>query len=121
MNWIIYLPVIFFGALAFIFPLASMFLNYILRPEVKEEQKESTYECGEELIGDARIDFPFSHYIYAIIFVAADVMSIFLILWALTFRNLADKSIAVGAILSLLAFVLIGIYYSLRGKVDIGI
>ncbi len=119
--WENYWIVIIFGIVAVLFPVGSMIANKLLRPTVNEPLKLTTYECGEVPVGDARIDFPFTHYIYAIIFVAADVMSVFLFLWALTFRviNLSDKAVALLSIFLLVSFVVIGIYYSLRGKVDI--
>ncbi len=119
--WENYWIVIIFGIVAVLFPVGSMIVNKLLRPTVNEPLKLTTYECGEVPVGDARIDFPFTHYIYAIIFVAADVMSVFLFLWALTFRviNLSDQAVALLSIFLLVSFVVIGIYYSLRGKVDI--
>jgi NADH-quinone oxidoreductase subunit A len=119
--WENYWIVIIFGIVAVLFPVGSMIANKLLRPTVNEPLKLTTYECGEVPVGDARIDFPFTHYIYAIIFVAADVMSVFLFLWALTFRviNLSDQAVALLSIFLLVSFVVIGIYYSLRGKVDI--
>lgn len=80
-----YLPVLIFAVISVLFVLVSFVASALLRPSKKEPLKETTYECGEVPIGDTRIQFHFQYYMFALIFVIADVLTVFLALWAFTF------------------------------------
>jgi len=45
------------------------------------------YECGEVPIGDARSRFNFQYYVFALVFVVFDVVSAYLLAWALSIRD----------------------------------
>lgn len=64
--------------------------------------KDSTYECGMETVGKAWVQFNFRYYFYALIFIALDVMVVFLYPWAVELRQLG-----LFAFIALLIFVLI--------------
>lgn len=98
-----YLPVLVFAMICIIFPPVTYFLNRLFRPTKKTPLKDSTYECGEVPIGTAHIQFTFQYYMYAILFVAFDVVVIFLVLWALVF----DSSMSYVALASIALFVLL--------------
>jgi NADH:ubiquinone oxidoreductase subunit 3 (subunit A) len=83
-----YLPIALFVVVAIVFPIATYFLTGLLRPRLPTKLKETTYECGETPIGEAQIQFHFQYYMYAIIFVAFDVVAAFLLLWALVMMDL---------------------------------
>jgi NADH:ubiquinone oxidoreductase subunit 3 (subunit A) len=80
-----YLPVLIFAVISVLFVLVSFFVSALLRPTKREPLKETTYECGEVPIGDTRIQFHFQYYMFALIFVIADVLTVFLALWAFNF------------------------------------
>ena len=80
-----YLPVLIFAVISVLFVLVSFVVSALLRPTKREPLKETTYECGEVPIGDTRIQFHFQYYMFALIFVIADVLTVFLALWALSF------------------------------------
>ena len=44
------------------------------------------YECGEVPIGEAQTRFNFQYYVFALIFVIFDVVTSFLLAWALSLR-----------------------------------
>ena len=98
-----YMPVLIFAIICIIFPPVTYFLNRLFRPGKKTLLKDSTYECGEKPIGTGQIQFTFQYYMYAILFVAFDVVIVFLVLWALVF----DNSMSYVAIASVALFVLI--------------
>ncbi len=50
--------------------------------------KSSTFECGMKTIGTAWIRFNFRYYFYALVFIALDVMVVFLYPWAVELRKL---------------------------------
>lgn len=64
--------------------------------------KSSTYECGMETLGDARVQFNFRYYFFAVFFVALDVITVFIYPWAI---NLKD--FGVGGYVSVVVFLII--------------
>jgi NADH-quinone oxidoreductase subunit A len=66
----------------------TLFLARLLRPHRPSAEKLSTYECGEEPIGDSRIRFNVRFYIIALIFLVFDVEVVFLFPWALVYKEL---------------------------------
>jgi NADH-quinone oxidoreductase subunit A len=72
-----------------IMPLIPLILSLIgVVPRKNNPAKASTYECGMETVGDAWIQFNFRYYIFAVIFVALDVLSVFLYPWAINLEGL---------------------------------
>ena len=93
-------------------------LNRILGARRRRSYLQATtYECGEEPEGEAQIDFPSQHYVFAIVFVAVDVLGFVLALWAVSFRALVGvwwtPALIAGGFTVL---ALVGIYYALRGE-----
>ena len=82
--------------------LGALVLWAALRPSRASEEKLTTYECGEEPVGSAWVQFNIRFYVFALIFVVFDVEAVFLLPWATVFRELG-----VIAYLEGLAFVAI--------------
>jgi len=68
--------------------LFALGLWWALRPARFSEEKLTTYECGEEPVGNAWIQFNIRFYVFALIFVVFDVEAVFLLPWAVVFREL---------------------------------
>lgn len=129
-----YLPIGIFILVALLFPVITFFASRYLRPRESAlkgtyvfflskyyrqrtdspELKEETYECGEIPEGQAQIQFHFQYYIYAIIFVVADILTVFILLWALAFGDPGFTLAAKGFMWLFVAFLLIGIAYALK-------
>lgn len=107
-----------FAAIAVIFGVGSLIANRIFGAKrVRSYLQETTYECGEEAAGSAQVDFPSHHYVFAIVFVAVDVMGFVLALWAVSIRALANLWVIPAGVVALFtAFALVAIYYVLRGE-----
>src|SRR5712691_10046221 len=60
----------------------------IIRPSRFSEEKLTTYECGENPTGSAWIQFNIRFYVFALIFIVFDVEAVFLLPWAVVFRQL---------------------------------
>ena len=75
-------------AAGFIFVIVTMTLVNILAPHKRTKEKLQTYESGETPIGTARVQYPLGFYIFALLFVAFDVDIVFIISWAVIFKNL---------------------------------
>ncbi len=70
----------------------------VLRPERASEEKETTYECGEEPVGSAWIQFNIRFYVFALIFIVFDVEAVFLLPWAVVFRELGTLAYVEGLV-----------------------
>lgn len=101
---------------AFIFVLFILIL-YLLNKVVARSssvQKTTSYECGFEPFGDARLSFQVQFYTVALIFLLFDLEMMFLIPWALSLSVIGFF----GRITMLLFFVILGIgfYYEWNKK-----
>jgi NADH-quinone oxidoreductase subunit A len=77
--------------------------------------KSSTFECGMETIGQAWVRFNFRYYFYALIFIALDVMVVFIYPWAVGLKGLGLFGFI--GILVLIFVLFIGYLYAWRKKV----
>jgi NADH:ubiquinone oxidoreductase subunit 3 (subunit A) len=74
----------------FIFVMVVMVLANLLGPNRnKTRQKLQTYESGETPIGSAWVQYPLGFYIFALLFVAFDVDIVFIVSWAIIFKQLS--------------------------------
>ncbi|MEZ0485736.1 NADH-quinone oxidoreductase subunit A [Fibrella aquatica] len=70
---------------AFAFIGGILLFGKLLRPDRPGEEKLTTYESGEEPVGNANIQFNPRFYVLALIFVLFDVELVFLFPWATVF------------------------------------
>lgn len=70
---------------AFAFIGGVLFVARLLRPDRPNVEKNSTYESGEEPIGNANVQFNIRFYVVALVFVLFDVELVFLFPWATVF------------------------------------
>ena len=101
-----YLFIVIFLGVALLFPIMPLILAWMWRrffqPPRPGAEKNATYECGVESIGEAQIQFRSQYYLYAIIFLIFDVEAIFLLPFAVAFTSLT-----VGASIAMLVFLLL--------------
>jgi NADH-quinone oxidoreductase subunit A len=69
-------------------------ISRMLRPNKPNEEKLTTYESGEDPIGQANVQFNARYYIVALIFILFDVELVFLFPWATVFgqKQLIEQS-----------------------------
>ncbi len=84
-----YVPILFFAAIAALFPVAILVLMALFRPKAPNPTKLSPYECGVASATDAH-DHRFSvrYYLLAVLFVVFEVETIFLFPWAVMYDQL---------------------------------
>jgi len=109
-----------FLLVAFFFAITTLLLPVTLRfvkvvPKKPNPAKASTYECGMETIGKAWVQFNFRYYFFALLFVALDVLVVFLYPWAVELRQLGISGF-IGVVV-LILFVIVGYVYAWRKKV----
>lgn len=76
-------------AAGFVFVLVATTAANILAPHKATKEKLQTYESGETPIGSAWVQYPLGFYIFALLFVAFDVDIVFIISWAIIFKQLS--------------------------------
>lgn len=77
-----------FMILGMIFVAGGIVTNRLLRPERGNAIKLSTYECGEDPVGNAWLKFNIRFFVVALIFLLFDVEIVFLFPWAVVFREM---------------------------------
>lgn len=107
-----YMGVAVFALLALLLPPIVFLLSRYFRPDKHDPRGETTYECGEVPIGKAQIQFHFQYYMYAILFVAFDLVVVFVLLWALAFESISD--LAKVFMFMFLGILLVGVTYALK-------
>ncbi|HYB01929.1 MAG TPA: NADH-quinone oxidoreductase subunit A [Ktedonobacteraceae bacterium] len=76
-------------AAGFLFVVVTMVASNIIAPRTRTKEKLQTYESGESPIGSAWVQYPLGFYIFALLFVAFDVDIVFIIAWAVIFKQLS--------------------------------
>ncbi len=104
-----------------VFPLAGValilianFLSNLISYKSENERKKEPYESGMQTIGKTWIQFKVGYYLFAIIFLIFDIEVIFLIPWAVVF-----KQVGAVALLEIAIFLLIlgiGLLYAWKKR-----
>lgn len=79
--------VLIFLIAGLLFVLGGLITSWLIRPSRPNEEKLTTYESGEEPLGQAWVRFPIRFYLVAIIFLLFEVEIVFLFPWATVFGN----------------------------------
>ena len=96
-----------------VIPIILRFLKVV--PHNPNPIKNATFECGMETIGKTWVQFNFRFYFYALVFLALDVLVVFLYPWAVTIRKLENTGFI--GVLILIGIVVVGYIYAWRKKV----
>jgi NADH-quinone oxidoreductase subunit A len=91
------------GILAFLavvvaFLAVNLLAWWVIRPSRFSEEKQTTYECGENPVGSAWIQFNIRFYVFALIFIIFDVEAVFLLPWAVVYRELGLLAFVEGLV-----------------------
>ena len=143
-----YLAVGLMAIVGILFPFGGFLTSYFLRPtrdpndptkmrsilipgmesdQILYPRRLSTYECGADPIGDARIEFHFQYYWYAIIFLVFDIAFMFLSFAGILVAestspggsSVVSMDEAWGGLVSLTAifgFMVLGVWYVFRKR-----
>jgi len=105
--------VVLFTLVMVVIPIVLRYLKIV--PSNPNPIKNSIFECGMETIGKTWVQFNFHYYFYALVFLALDVLVVFLYPWAVQLRQLGLFSFF--TVLILVFIVLIGYIYAWKKKV----
>lgn len=87
-------------------------VSWLLRPRDPNSVKNAPYECGEIVQGHSMVQFNVSYYLVALVFVIFDIEVLFLVPWAVVFRQLGIVSY-----IEMMIFILIlifGLIYAVK-------
>lgn len=106
-----YSAILVFLAVVIGFLAVNLVLWWVIRPSRFSEEKLTTYECGESPQGSAWIQFNIRFYVFAIIFIVFDVEAVFLLPWAVVFKQLGFLAFAEGLVfVAILAVALVYVW-----------
>jgi len=112
-------PFIAFAAIVFVLIGIMIGLSYVLGERHREKTTDIPYESGIPPTGDARLRFSSSFYLIAMFFVIFDMDAAFIILWAVSFRELGLPGYL--GILIFIAILMVLLVYELSiGALDFG-
>lgn len=114
-----YLPLVVLAFLALGFAPLAWTVSRFIRPKKPTQWQDTTYECGSEPIGEARVQFRFQYYSFGIIFVVFDLVATFLLVWAVAFAELSQT--AKLWVILFLGMLLLGVAYALKKEETIWI
>ncbi len=108
-----FIPVLVWALLAMVLVVVMLLASWVLRPHVlQNSEKTSSYECGEEPIGTARISYPYNYLVYTILFVVMDIMGSFL--WLLAASTLRLDAMILWQSLIFIIIVMGGMGFAMK-------
>ena len=93
----------------------NLLIGRLLRPNNPQENKLTTYECGEPVVGSAWVNFNIRFYIVALIFIIFEVEIAFIFPVATAYRHWVDAGQGLFAFIEILIFVailILGLVYA---------
>jgi len=90
-------------------------LSGLLAPRIKDDEKLTTYECGEPAVGSAWVRFDMRFYTTALVFLIFDVEVIFLFPWAVIFNDLVTMGREDGFLAALFPFLEVAVFVVILG------
>jgi NADH-quinone oxidoreductase subunit A len=112
-------PFIIFAVIVFSLIGIMIALSYILGERHKEKMTDEPYESGIPPTGDARLRFSSSFYLIAMFFVIFDLDAAFIMLWAVSFRELGLPGY-IGIVIFISILMVLLIYELSIGALDFG-
>lgn len=116
MNLEAYLPlliqILLAAGLAVGILLASHFLG---QRALGNKQKDRAYECGLPAQGAVHPRFAVKFYLTAMLFILFDIEVVFLLPWAMAYRDLLAANISIlGPILCFMGLIAFGLFYEIK-------
>src|SRR6185503_5829777 len=87
-----YLPILLMFIVAARFAVGNVLLSNLVGQRKRTRTKLMPYECGNDPVGSARERFSVKFYLIAMIFILFDIEVIFLVPWAVVFKQLSSPA-----------------------------
>ena len=102
-----FFPILIVFAVAAAFAGAFLGISRFLGPHRPLAKKLGVYECGLEPIGSTQERFSVKFYLVAILFLLFDIEAVFLLPWAVLFRDFMTSGVGLFMVLEMATFVVI--------------
>lgn len=113
-----YLPLLMQVLAAILLGVAMVTASWFVGRHRNTRVKLDAYECGIQAVGDARGRFSVRFYLVAVLFILFDVEMVFMMPWAVIYRQLphltGNRFFGFWEMLVYLGFVAVGLYYIAR-------
>ena len=90
----------------------GLFISFLLAPHRPNPIKNSPYECGEQPIGNAWIQYNVGYYLFGLLFLVFDVEAGFMYPWAVVLREVGPVALLEMGIFLLV--LIVGLVYAWR-------
>ena len=110
-----YVIVVIFVALGILLTIVALGIGRLLRPNKPTQEKQTTYESGNEPVGEGQARYNIRYYLYALMFVIFDVETVFLYPWAVAYNQLG--LFVLIEMLIFTALLLVGLFYAWKKRV----
>ena len=116
---IAFLPFLIYSGIVLLLVVIMISLSWVLGERHKEKLTDEPYESGIPPTGNARLRFSSHFYLIAIFFVIFDLDAVFILVWAVSFRELGIAGyLGIAVFIGVLIAVLI--YEIGIGSLDFG-
>ncbi len=88
----------------------------LLKTAIPAPHKYETYECGVPQIGNTRDRFSVKFYLVALLFVLFDIETVFLLPYAVVYRNLANPTQAFWGVVAFIGTLGLGLLYIIQRR-----
>ena len=113
------MELLIYSSLALVVIILMLTLSYFLGEKHQEKATSKPYESGIDTTGDARLRFPVNFYMIAMFFVIFDLEAVFIIAWAIAFKEVGWAGYL--GVLIFIAILLAVLVYEWRiGALDFG-
>lgn len=110
-----YLPLVLQILAALALASGMVAASFFIGKHKNSRTKAGTYECGMDPVGDARGRFSVRFYMVAMLFILFDVEAVFMLPWAVIFKQLprltGSRMFGFWEMLVYLGFVAVGLFY----------
>lgn len=94
-----------YAAFAVLVASGMSYAGYFLSPKKPNQDKLDAYECGVPMVGETRERFSVRFYIVAIMFILFDIETVFIIPWAVLYKQLGVAGLVeIGIFFAVLGF-----------------
>jgi NADH-quinone oxidoreductase subunit A len=100
-----YIPILILIAFVILNAILMLGVSHVLSTYRRTPTKIAPYESGMPVLGDARERFSVKFYMVAVLFIIFDIETVFMIPWAVAFRQMSE--IAGLLIIEMLVFIVI--------------
>jgi len=109
-----YIPILLVFIFVAGFAVTNIVLSHVVGKRKDTRAKLMPYECGMDPVGSAHQRFSVKFYLIAMLFILFDIEAVFLLPWAVVFRNMINaisRSFVFFEMMIFIAVLLVGYIY----------